>query len=233
MAKSNRDPRKLRNLAQYRDLTEEEFQEAMNKLDNDWLSDLTSEQADTFDDRVSDHMKRFEEDYELSDMKFNDKESLRSLARLYVTLKDIDEILTRLRKVDLKNSSYAMTLIEKFSKVATDYRRDISRIESDLKISRKIRKATQEESARAELKRQKELAAKFFKKVSSYVYCEKCNMLLATVWTLYPDEDNELSFTCSRKLDEKRDKVCGHVTKVTTKQLMENMGTNHPEGFKF
>lgn len=231
--KPNRDPRKLRNLAQYRNMTDEEFEQAMEELDSDWFTEEARRQVETFDARVEEHMKKFEEDYELSDMKFNDKENLRSLANLYVTVKDIEAMLTQLRKQDLRKSSYAVTLIEKLSKIASDYRRDISRVETDLKISRRIRKSTQEESARAELNKQKELAAKFYKKVASYIYCDKCKMLLATLWTLYPDEDNEISLTCNRKLDEKREDRCGHVTTVTTKQLMSNMGTNHPEGFKF
>ena len=62
-----------------------------------------------------------------------------------------------------------LTTIEKLSKIMTDLRRDISRMQDDLKISRKIRKSTGEESARALLDKLKKQAAVFYKKKMQYV----------------------------------------------------------------
>jgi hypothetical protein len=233
MVDKDRDPRRLRNLVQYRDLTDEQFDKAMEALERDWLDTETQHQLDTFDDRVAETMKQFEEDYDLSDMKFNDRATLEALSRAYVTLQDFDTLLTRLRASNLKEESYVLTVIDKLSKIASDYRRDISRMEDDLKISRKIRKSTGEESARQELQRLKEKALKFKKQVMSYIYCPKCTMLLATVWTLYPEEDNEFHFKCKRPLDETGKNFCNHEFVITTSELLEAEGTNHPEGLKF
>ena len=49
-------------------------------------------------------------------------------------------------------------------------------------------------------------------------------MLLSTLWSLYPDESNTIVLTCHRKLDD--GSFCGKKVKVTTKELMENRGTN-------
>ena len=229
----NRDPRKMANLIQYQNMSDEELAEVIESLEADWYEELVSEQLETFNERVEKTMHEFEKDYDLSDMKFNDRTTLEALSRAYVTLEDYDELLKHLRGQDLRKHSYLLTAIDKLSKIASDYRRDISKMEDDLKISRKIRKSTGEESARAELTRLRELSADFYKKVMSYVYCPKCTMLLATIWTLYPDEDNTFHFKCHRPLDETGESFCDGEVTITTHELMEMKGTNHPEGFKF
>lgn len=229
----NRDPRKLGNLQQYKNMSPEELADAIELLEKDWFTLLTEDQLDTFDKRVEETMLEFEKDYDLSDMKFNDRTTLEALSRAYVTLQDYDAILTRLRGEDLREHSYLLTVIDKLSKIASDYRRDISKMEDDLKISRKIRKASKEESAMEELKRLKELAVDFYNKVMSYVYCPKCKMLLGTIWTLYPNENNTFHFECHRSLDETGGRFCDGILDITTKELLEAGGTNHPEGFRF
>lgn len=234
MNDGGRDPRKLRNLVQYKDMTDDEFAEAMDLLEKDWYIQLVERQVETFEARVEETMSSFEDDYDLSDMKFNDTSTLQALSRAYISLQDIDDILKGLRGEDLRKHSYLLTIMEKLSRIASDYRRDISKMEDDLKISRKIRKSTGEESAREELKKLREKASKYYTKVMGYVFCPECKMLLATVWTLYPDEEeNELHFKCNRPMDESGENFCGHTFSITTKKLKELKGTNHPEGFKF
>ncbi len=115
-------------------------------------------------------------------------------------------------------------------------RKDVSKMQEDLKITRKIRKSTQEESARAELARQKKLAMEFYQKKMFYVYCEECTMLLTTTWFLYPTEKNTISVRCGRTYTDdegKKISTCGHINKITSAELLEIRGTNHPEGFDF
>jgi len=231
-----RDPRKLRNLAQYNDLSDEEFNDAMDELfASDFEADLL-EKGKTFSERVKTKMEEFERDYDLTDMKYNDTQTLEVLCKSLVTMEDYDDILVTLRTGGLRDLAQNITLIDKFSNITSNIKKDISKAQEDLKISRKSRKASREESAMAELKRLREAARRFYNKVHSYIYCDECHMLLGTVWFNYPDEDNEISLTCSRIYYDNEGKEksrCGHVTTVTSKQLMESEGTNHHEGFIF
>lgn len=231
-----RSPNQLRNLAQYKNMTDEEFKAAMLKLDEDWFQQELVVLADTFEERVKKKMDEFREDYDLSDMKFNDKETLKILCKALITVEDYETILVRLRTASMFNLAKSVPLIKEFSKIISDTRRDISRLQDDLKISRKIRKSTKEESARADLARIKEQASKFYKKKMMYVFCKKCNMLLSTIWFLYPEKENTLSVVCSRRYTDDEGKVidtCGHVTTIASNRLLEKRGTNHPEGFEF
>jgi predicted nucleic-acid-binding Zn-ribbon protein len=80
-------------------------------------------------------------------------------------------------------------------------RADISSMQGDLKLTRKIRKESQEENFMAWLDRVKIKAIQFHKEKSLYIFCEKCRYLLATTWLLYPEENNKLVLHC---------KNCGH-----------------------
>jgi len=225
-----RDPRKLRNLKQYKDLSDEKFKEVMEEFDNA----ITVVDYEDFEERVIEKLEEFGKDYDLSDMKFNDMETLRALCQAIVALEDWEEEMFALRATG--DFRYSLTIIDKLSAVMTNLRRDISKMQEDLKITRKIRQATREESARAELQRQKDLATKFYEKRMMYIYCEKCNMLLTTAWFLYPGKENTVSVKCNRQYTDDEGKVigvCDYVTKVSSNELLEARGTNHPEGFEF
>ena len=67
----------------------------------------------------------------------------------------------------------------------------------------------------------------------SYILCPKCDMLLSTIWNLYPEANNKISLVCQRKYDD--GSVCGEKFSVTTKELLENRGFNTdrvPPGMK-
>ena len=221
-----RDPRKLRNLVQYRDMTDAEFAASTYKGNFGSKEDYVE-----FLKRVKVKYDEFEKDYDLSDMKFNDTETLMSLCTALVTKSDYEEILFDLRQGEIKGG-FDLTLIEKFSTFISNLERDCSKMQDDLKITRKSRKKTKEESARTELDRLKKLAEKYYENIMQYIYCEKCSMLLATIWFLYLQGDNKISLTCDRPL-EGRDSVCGHTTVITSGDLHRLRGTNHPEGFKY
>ena len=216
--KKGHDPRKLRNLNQYKDMSEEEFDEAMENLQSDMSFDFGD-----FDARVDKKIEGFAKDYDLSDMKFNDTEMLRALARSIVALEDYSSILAGLREAGVQKN-YNLTTLDKLTTMSSNLARDISKMQDDLKISRKARQSDNEETAVNELTRLKKLAAKFYEKKMQYIYCPNCRMLLSTTWFLYPDGKNKITLECGR---------CKQKVTVTSKELIAGKGTNHPEGFKF
>ncbi len=118
--------------------------------------------------------------------------------------------------------------MEKLSKIMSDLRADISKLQNDLNITRKIRKSDQDVSVMAYIDSLKEKARKYYESKASYIFCPKCNMLLATVWTLYPEnERNKISLVCERKLDDGT--VCGEKIIIGTKELLKNRGTSNKE----
>ena len=126
-------------------------------------------------------------------------------------------------------------MIDKIQKVMSELRSDISSFQNDLKITRKFRKSDQETSVISFIDSLKAKAKKFSESRMSYIFCDKCNMLLATVWSLYPEESkNKLRFVCDRPTEN--GEVCGNVVNVDTKELFRNGGSNAshlmPEGMK-
>lgn len=222
--KKKLDPRKLRNLTQYKGMSDEEFQKQFEILS-------TPSNYEDFQVRVREKYSELEKDYDLSDMKFNDTETLMDMCSAMVTVDENKRLLVDVRAEGM--TGYNLTIIKEVESQQSTLRKDISKMQDDLKITRKIRKATKEESAKSELKRLKTLAMEFYKQKMFYVYCEKCHQLLSTTWFLFPDSINTLSLKCLRPLDEKSKNICGHITKIKSKKLVELRGTNHHEGFDF
>lgn len=209
----------LRNLKQYRDLTDDEFYERMAR------KEIDLEPIKEFEDRIQRKIDDFGEDYDLTDMKFNDRETLRALAQVMITLEDMETYSYKLRAMGI--SEETLTLYDKVSTQLTKLRSDISSLQDILKISRKVRKGDKEESVLNFIEDLKDKAKRFYEAKMSYIYCPNCSMLLGTVWTLYPNSKNKISLTCQRTLDN-GDK-CNTVVSVTTKELLEMRGSNNPE----
>jgi hypothetical protein len=116
----------------------------------------------------------------------------------------------------------------------TDLRSDISKLQDDLKITRKLRKSEKEQTVVSFIFNIQNKAQEFYEQKMSYIFCPKCNMLLGTIWTLYPDEErNKIKLVCNRKTEE--GEICGTVVMVGTKELLENRSTNKkdiPEAIK-
>jgi hypothetical protein len=210
--------KRLRNLRQYRDLTDDEFAEEMEKRV------LRIAPIKEFEARIERKLKEFEEDYDLTDMKINDKATLRALAQNMITLEDLENFTYNLRQEGITESN--MMLLDKVSGQMSRIRSDMSKQQDDLKITRKTRKADKEESVINYIKDLQIKAKRAYEERMSFVLCPECNMLLGTAWFLWPNADNKLSFKCKRKLDT--GETCKGKAVVSSKELMKNRGSNKP-----
>jgi len=216
---------KMRNLVQYRDLSDEDFDEMFAKK----VLNITPSLE--FEKRIEKKIAEFEKDYDLSDLKINDMDTLRALVQAQISLEDYEQAIYKTRStVSIDN----IVVIDKIQKIMSDLRKDISSFQNDLKITRKVRKSDQETSVITFIETLKQKARKFSESRMSYVFCDKCNELLCTSWFLYPnDSKNKLRVVCNRPTEGG---TCGTVINITAKELFENNGTNKkellPEGMK-
>jgi len=210
----------MRNLHQYKGVSDEEFDEIYSQI----VAGVTKNQE--FEKRIQRKINEFGKDYALDELNSNDKLQLRALAQAMINLEDseIEAYNIRSEGISLDN----ITLLEKLSKMMSELRSDISNLQDDLKITRKIRKSDKEVSVINYLEDLKIKAREFYASRMSYILCPKCGMLLATVWTLYPDEKtNRITLVCNRVLDN--GESCNTRFTVTTRELLENKGSNRPE----
>lgn len=211
---------KLRNLAQYKNMEDEEFDKLMSE------KEYGVEVSADFEKRISEKLSKFEEDYDISDMKINDMEALRGLMQAIISLEDYEQTLFKVRASGITAENIVM--IDRIQKVMADLRKSISDYQNDLNITRRVRKSDQETSVIAYIESLKDKAKRFYESRMSYVFCPKCNTLLATIWTLYPNNDkNKLQFTCQREMPD--GSICNEKVLVTTKELIDNRGTNNKE----
>ncbi len=200
--------KQLMNLPQYKGKSEEEV-EAMYKAT-----------SNTFNARLERIRADFAEDYDLSDLNANDKASLDDLCKLYLRVEDLDQLISE----EMNSESPDHYNIQNMNKTLTQWRDSISRIQIDLNITRKARKGDNETSVVAAWQGVKDRAKKMLDQRLSYIYCEKCKMLLGNTWFLYPEEGNTITLTCGRDLGN--GKKCGHRTIVTSKMLKDNGNKN-------
>lgn len=211
---------RMRNLVQYRDLSDEKFEEVMRN------KEVGMEHSEALEVRIEKKLAEFEEDYDLSDMKINDKDALRALIQAQITLEDYEQLLFSIRKQGFSEQTFYM--VEKLQKAMSDLRSDISKFQYDLNITRKIRKSDQDASVLAYMANVKEKAKKFYESKMSYIFCPKCHMLLGTIWTMYPNDDrNKITLTCGRVLPDGG--TCGERVIIGTKELLKSRGTNQKE----
>lgn len=212
--------KRMRNLPQYRDLSEDEFERAMEK------TVIGGPVSQNFEARIAKKLEEFGEDYDLSDLKINDRDALRALIQAQLTLEDYEQHLYRIRQEGISEAQ--LFSMEKFQKAMSDIRADISKLQNDLNITRKIRKSDQDVSVMAYIDSLKKKAKQFYEAKAGYVFCEKCNMLLGTVWALFPEEErNKIAFVCQRDMGDGT--KCNHKTIIGTKELLERRGTNKKE----
>lgn len=194
---------------------------------------ILEETYEEYQARVTAKIDELHVDYEINDLKANDRFTLEELAKALVTLENLDLQLFELRKDVERN----LTAIKDLSNVVNQSRTAIAKMQDTLGISRKMRKDSGSENAREELKRQTELAREMLAEKLAYVYCEKCTELIGTFWFLFDNKKNTIKLTCGREyFDPETAKVtrnCNHVTTITSEQLFKQEGTNHPDGFKF
>lgn len=208
---------KLRNLKQNKDLSDNEFE----KMYEDKY--LSVEKSKVFEKRIQEKLQEFANEYDLSDMKINDRESLRALVQAVIALEDYEQLLFQLRNEEESVNADNVYIFQQVNKVASDLREDISKLQNDLKISRRSRKSDQDASFIDYLESVKAKARKFYDAKMSYIYCPKCHTLLGTIWTLYPDEKkNKVRLVCNREIDDGI-KCDGEIT-IGTKELLDNRG---------
>jgi hypothetical protein len=215
-----RDPRKLRNLAQYKNMTDEQFEERMIQKEQD------VEPSREFEKRIQMKLNDFAKDYDISDLKINDRETLRALIQAVISLEDYEQILFKMKMSNGVNMD-SLVLFDKINKIMSDLRSDISKLQDDLKISRKIRKNDQETSVLTYLENLKLKAKRFYEQKSMQVICPECKTLVATVWTLYPEQNNKLELTCKRELGD--GKTCKTKIQVSTRDMLKTRGCNVPD----
>jgi hypothetical protein len=196
-----RDKNRMRNLKQYKDLSDEEF----DKVFGDLIDADTAEQVlllrtdEEIEELVDEKLGEFGEDYDLSDMKINDRLVLRNLIRSIISLEDFEDISINLRSNTLNRDN--VIVFDRLSNIMSRLRSDISDMQNDLGLTRKMRKDSREEDFISYLENLKAKARKFYKQKSLHIFCPECKFLLATVWLLYPDAENEIDLWC---------KHCGH-----------------------
>ena len=232
MAKKAKSKESLRNLAQYKNLSDEEFNEIWEERQARLLTTFKPKQD--LEDRILDMMEKFREDYALDDLKFNDTQVLKALIRALLTLKDYEDTLYDLQQDGI--SSENIRVIDNLNKFISNLRKDISGLQEDLRITRKTRKEEKEDSIEAYIKDIQEKANRFYKNKVFRAVCPECGMMLFDGWFLYPEEDNKLVFTCGRMLEKKEDgqeeKCTGRLelTSSELKVLQEEYKEKFPEG---
>jgi len=190
------DPRKLRNLKQYRDLSDEEFDELFEQE-----FEIPTETLEAMEKAIEQKIDELGEDYDLSDMKANDLRQIRSLAQVELQLDAIESQLYSIR-LDSGYTVNNAALVEKLNRMASVLRSDASSIYNDLAITKKERKKDQEASVHEALENIRQKARKFAHQTMVYVFCPKCKMLLSTAWVMYKDRENLYTTQC-KKCDAK------------------------------
>lgn len=217
---------RYRNLRQYANLTDEQFEEMWDK------KSIGISQNAEYEKRIQKKLNEFAEDYDVEDLKINDRLTLRALAQAYITLEDYEHSFYNLRSEGLNLSQ--VLEFEKINNVMSILRTDIGKMETQLGITRKSRKGEQNEGLISDLEKIKTKAREFYEQRMFYVFCPKCNTLLSTAWFLYPqDKTNKLQLTCHAKPDGENE--CGERFVISAKELLEKKGFNSdniPDGLR-
>lgn len=206
--------KKAKNLIQFKDAGDFESigeQEVLEQTDSEQKSDQESE--------IQKKIEEFGDDYDLTDMKVNDKIVLRQLIQAIISLESLEDTFMRLRKdVSEKN----ILILDRIATVMNKLRSDISSMQTDLKLTRKIRKESLEENFLTWLDNTKRKAEIFYKQKHLFIFCPKCKRLLATTWLLYPDSSNILYLECKNpECDNKFNVRLSELYKTDNKNLSD------------
>lgn len=208
--------KKIRNLKQYADMDDATFEEHFENI----VSGSEKEVSDEFlEEQVTEKLDKFNDDYDLSDMKINDRLVLRNLIITIISLEDLELEFSSLRD-DISERN--ILLLDRLSNIMTRLRKDISDMQTDLKLTRKIRKEGREEDFIAWLDKVKDYADEFYTEKTLAIFCPECHFLVSTVWLLYPEEDNILKMGCGNI-------ECRHNFEVSLKELYETDNKNYED----
>lgn len=210
--------RRMRNLRQNKGMSDEEFEDYWDRRESN------AEPSAELERRIQRKLGDYSVDYDLDDLKINDRATLRALIQAEIGLEDYEQIIFRIRQSgDL--SQQTVSAMDRIGKLMTDLRSDISRLQGDLNITRKIRKSDKEASVVSYIEALKQRARQFKEKTHTYILCPNCNELIWTGWFLYPDSENKITLVCKRTLADGH--KCNTKITYTSKELAEMGGTNN------
>jgi RNase P subunit RPR2 len=190
---STPNKKRTRNLAQYSDVSDEEFEELWGEEESTVDDDEITEELDA---RIKEKLDELEKDYDFSDMKANDMMQLESLVLAMLQLDDLEREVYKRRK---EITSTNILVLDKLNGMLSKLRSDISTISTDLQLSKKIRNKSKDVSVAQRWTELSQKASEFYKQKMLYIFCPDCRTLLANIWLLYPDEEkNKVILFCDR-----------------------------------
>lgn len=213
----------MRNLVQFKNLSDEEFEQRWQEIQDDKLDKVLGF-YDNVEQRMEELHKAFAEDYDLGELRFNDKKVLESLFRAIITLEFYEDSLSALQSKGV--SSENLKLVTEINKLISTLRKDITNLQDDLEITKKRRDSEREDSVETYIQNLLNKAQSFYNKKILKAVCPECGMLLFDGWFLFPDSDNKLVLECNRPIEvdegEKEvRKVCPGRLVISTKELVK------------
>lgn len=186
------DKRKIRNLKQYKDMEDEEFNELYeSKFSEPFIREVDIEKA------VEEKIEELGKDYDLEGMKINDRNILKLLALAEIQLEYIEKSLFHIRAEEAYTIDN-VTLVEKLNRIASSLRADINSFSDVLAISRKERRKDQETSVQDALQKLKERAKKFAERTMVHVFCPDCKLLILSAWLQSGEKQTKVATNCPR-----------------------------------
>jgi len=197
---------RVKNLEQYKDMPDDEFEAEFQRLYGSGPQKPVD--LEYLEKRIQEHIDQLGEDYDLDDMKINDKIQLRELILSMIQAEDIEMLVYGERQnVDPTN----IVVLEKLNKMLSTLKSDISAISEDLQLTKKARDRSKSTSVVERWKDLSQKAHEFYKKKMLYIFCTECRMLLSTLWLNYSENtENMITLKCER---------CGHQEIVKLNQL--------------
>ena len=198
-------------------MSDEEFDEFWNEEygentedDEEILAELKA--------RTQEKLAELEKDYDFSDMKANDMTQLESLILAMLQLDDIEKEVYK-RRNNLTDTN--ILALEKFNKILSQLRSDISTISTDLQLTKKIRNKSKDISIVQRWEELSKKASQFYEQKMLYVFCPDCRTLLSTIWLLYTtDKKNKITLYCER---------CNTKHDILLSELYETGNKNIPD----
>jgi|MudIll2142460700_1097286.scaffolds.fasta_scaffold38583_2 RNase P subunit RPR2 len=210
--------KRTKNLEQYQGMSEEEFDEMWDSEYGENTEEDDSEILAELKARTQEKLDELEKDYDFSDMKANDRMQLESLILAMLQLDDIEKEVYK-RRNDLSDTN--ILALEKFNKILSQLRADISTISTDLQLTKKIRNKSKDISIVQRWEELSKKASQFYEQKMLYIFCPDCRTLLSNVWLLYPrEEKNKITLYCKR---------CNTKHDILLSELYETGNKNLPD----
>lgn len=210
----------IRNLRQYRNLPDEEFEKIYGEI----ISDLGKQKL--FEAEIEKKLAELSKDYDLDDLNANDLLLLRNMVQAMIQVEALEQLAFQLRTRGVDD--HVINLLGKINSQINDLVDRVSKIQNDLNITRRIRKQDKEQSVVDYIEFLKQKASEFYDQKMQYIFCPNCNTLLGTIWTLYPsDKRNKVVLHCNRKVDDGR--ICDTKVVFYTAENLNKEMTNNPD----